>query len=199
MMSSTIPSAKYSCSGSPLMLVNGNTAMEGLSDAASGRCDGYPRRASDAIDAHRLGNVLQGLRAQVIEAGINLVPDVVKGCAGNQHATRFCDAFKTGRDVDAVTIEIAALDHDVTQVDADAQHDTSRASGRSPFAAAMPRCRSTAHCTALTALPNSTSTPSPVTLKMRPWCRATSGSSTSFRRAFSVASVPDSSCSMRRL
>src|SRR5258708_11743763 len=31
MMSSTIPSAKYSCSGSPLMLVNGRTAMEGLS------------------------------------------------------------------------------------------------------------------------------------------------------------------------
>src|SRR4029450_3418102 len=29
-MSSTIPSAKYSCSGSPLMFWNGRTAMEGL-------------------------------------------------------------------------------------------------------------------------------------------------------------------------
>ena len=34
MMSSEIPSAKYSCSGSPLMLVNGNTAIEGLSGSA---------------------------------------------------------------------------------------------------------------------------------------------------------------------
>ena len=31
MMSSLMPSEKYSCSGSPLMLVNGNTAMAGRS------------------------------------------------------------------------------------------------------------------------------------------------------------------------
>ena len=31
MISSTIPSAKYSCSGSPLMFSNGSTAMDGLS------------------------------------------------------------------------------------------------------------------------------------------------------------------------
>ena len=36
MMSSTIPSAKYSCSGSPLIFVNGRTAMEGLSGSGSG-------------------------------------------------------------------------------------------------------------------------------------------------------------------
>ena len=36
MMSSTIPSAKYSCSGSPLMFVNGNTAMDGLSGSGRG-------------------------------------------------------------------------------------------------------------------------------------------------------------------
>ena len=30
MMSSVMPSAKYSCSGSPLMLVNGSTAIDGL-------------------------------------------------------------------------------------------------------------------------------------------------------------------------
>jgi hypothetical protein len=36
MMSSTIPSAKYSCSESPDMFWNGSTAMEGLSGNASG-------------------------------------------------------------------------------------------------------------------------------------------------------------------
>jgi len=31
MISSTMPSAKYSCSGSPLRLANGSTAIDGLS------------------------------------------------------------------------------------------------------------------------------------------------------------------------
>jgi hypothetical protein len=35
MMSSAMPSAKNSCSGSPLMLVKGNTATDGLSGSAS--------------------------------------------------------------------------------------------------------------------------------------------------------------------
>jgi len=35
MISSTMPSAKYSCSGSPLMLANGKTAIDGLSGRAS--------------------------------------------------------------------------------------------------------------------------------------------------------------------
>jgi len=40
MISSTMPSAKYSCSGSPLILAKGSTAIEGLSGSegfASGR------------------------------------------------------------------------------------------------------------------------------------------------------------------
>jgi hypothetical protein len=36
MMSSTIPSVKYSCSESPLMFWKGSTAIEGLSGNASG-------------------------------------------------------------------------------------------------------------------------------------------------------------------
>jgi hypothetical protein len=36
MMSSTKPSAKYSCSGSPDMFWNGSTAMDGLSGSGSG-------------------------------------------------------------------------------------------------------------------------------------------------------------------
>ena len=35
MMSSATPSAKYSCSISPLMLVNGSTAIDGLPAVAS--------------------------------------------------------------------------------------------------------------------------------------------------------------------
>src|SRR3954463_1010805 len=36
MMSSVIPSTKYSCSGSPLMFWNGSTAIDGLSGNGSG-------------------------------------------------------------------------------------------------------------------------------------------------------------------
>ena len=40
MMSSVMPSVKYSCSGSPLIFWNGNTATEGLSGRASGASTG---------------------------------------------------------------------------------------------------------------------------------------------------------------
>src|ERR1700738_4077180 len=36
MISSTMPSAKYSCSGSPLMLAKGSTAIDGLSGSGNG-------------------------------------------------------------------------------------------------------------------------------------------------------------------
>ena len=35
MISSTMPSTKYSCSGSPLMFWNGSTAIDGLSGSGS--------------------------------------------------------------------------------------------------------------------------------------------------------------------
>ena len=37
-ISSTMPSAKYSCSGSPLMFAKGSTAIDGLSGSGSGVC-----------------------------------------------------------------------------------------------------------------------------------------------------------------
>jgi len=68
---------------------------------------------------------------------------------------------------DANPIAIAAVNHDITNVDSDTQHDATR------FVEIIIRnshavLRSTAHSTAFTALPNSTSTPSPMTLNTRP-------------------------------
>src|ERR1700674_1977445 len=40
MMSAVMPSAKNSCSGSPLRLANGRTAMDGLSGSGSTGCAG---------------------------------------------------------------------------------------------------------------------------------------------------------------
>ncbi len=49
MMSSEIPSPKYSCSESLLILVNGSTAMEGLSGKGSGGYSGRPDRSKSSL------------------------------------------------------------------------------------------------------------------------------------------------------
>src|SRR5208337_171023 len=51
MMSSDMPSAKYSCSASPLMLANGSTAIDGLSGAA-GRAGSF---SSDLVSTGAAG------------------------------------------------------------------------------------------------------------------------------------------------
>jgi hypothetical protein len=48
MMSSLMPSEKYSCSASPLMLVNANTAIDGLSGGAGG-VERFSGRSRDAL------------------------------------------------------------------------------------------------------------------------------------------------------
>ena len=48
MMSSAMPSEKYSCSGSPLMLVNASTAIDGLS--GSGKASPVPCTSERSMD-----------------------------------------------------------------------------------------------------------------------------------------------------
>src|SRR5437879_1011497 len=52
MISSTMPSAKYSCSGSPDMLWNGNTASDGLSGRASAGGSPAPPRYAAVVPRH---------------------------------------------------------------------------------------------------------------------------------------------------
>ena len=87
---------------------------------------------------------------------------------GDRHAARLGEALDARRDVDAVAEEVVALDHHVAEIDADAELHRLRRPAALPLASAMARCSSAAHSTALTALPNSTSSPSPISLKMRP-------------------------------
>ncbi len=71
MMSSTMPSAKYSCSGSPLMFWNGKHRDRRLVRQRQRRCGGRMRLAASAcahpVDAHRPGDVLDLLFAQILE------------------------------------------------------------------------------------------------------------------------------------
>ena len=82
MISSTMPSAKYSCSGSPLILAKGSTAIDGLSGSGSGvgrPCLGLfgPAGAGSAVDPHRPRDVLDLLLAQILEGEIELVAHLV--------------------------------------------------------------------------------------------------------------------------
>ena len=66
------------------------------------------------------------------------------------------------------------------------------------FSALTARWMASAHLTASTTLPNSTSVPSPISLTTRPLCSATAGSNTASRCCLSAASVPASSAPIRR-
>ena len=75
--SSVMPSAKYSCSGSPLMFWNGRTAMDGFSGSAGGG----DRRRRDAVQAHPIGthrprDILELLLADILAGKINPSADL---------------------------------------------------------------------------------------------------------------------------
>ena len=70
MMSSVMPSLKYSCSGSPLMLAKGRTAIEGFEGRSAIGLAVCTASAApdDPVDPHRLRHILQVLLAEILEA-----------------------------------------------------------------------------------------------------------------------------------
>jgi hypothetical protein len=57
MISSTMPSAKYSCSGSPLILAKGSTAIDGLSEFGKDAANEAPRPFSASGPSSRLAEI----------------------------------------------------------------------------------------------------------------------------------------------
>ncbi len=175
MMSSTRPSTKYSCSGSPLMFWNGSTAIDGLSGSGSARRRGrwlrrHRQTGLPAPDLNRSRNVLERLRAAVVERGIETVAHILMHAARYANASRRRDLLQAGSNVDAVAEDVVALDDDVAEVDADAEGDAPILGYPGCACSAIAVCTSTAQRTALTTLGNSSSRPSPVVLTMRPPC-----------------------------
>src|SRR5712691_9311022 len=72
MRSSVIPSLKYSCSGSPLMLVKGNTAIEGLLGK------GRPGLCAGGIDAELRGGLSETCCTSRIVATMTARPAIEK-------------------------------------------------------------------------------------------------------------------------
>src|SRR5262249_35635778 len=73
------------------------------------------RGAGNPVGAHRFRDVLQRLGAEIFEPGFDLAADVFITGAGDQDATWFRQGFQAHRDVDAVAVDVAALNHHVSE------------------------------------------------------------------------------------
>src|SRR5438132_4489640 len=124
MISSTMPSAKYPCSGSPLILANGNTAIDGLSGSGKAFAGVAGSAVSDVGPARqtRSGRAMffEALLANVGELGLDFAAHLTKSVFGDADAAGFGDAFEPRRDVDAVAEDVVSLDQYVAEMDADA-------------------------------------------------------------------------------
>jgi len=77
----------------------------------------------NAPNPHRFGDILQGLRAHVLEGDAYLSPNLPVNIVGNANPTRFCDAFETHRNIDPVTKDVVLLDNNITNMNTDTKFD----------------------------------------------------------------------------
>src|SRR6516165_357727 len=77
-----------------------------------------------AIYPDRPADVLELLLADVLEGEVELARDILMNASRHADAARLGQAFEPGRDVDAIAKDVAVLDDDVADVDADAELDT---------------------------------------------------------------------------
>ena len=140
MISSTMPSAKYSCSGSPLILAKGSTAIDGLSGSSADagqlppRGSGRRRRrvgeVTHAVDPHWPRDVLELLLADVFEGEVEPARGILLHARRDADPAGLGQRFEPGRDVDAVAKDVAVLDDDVADIDADTELDAGRRPAR---------------------------------------------------------------------
>ena len=102
MMSSVMPSLKYSCSGSPLRFVKGSTAIEGLSGSDSGvflaaarRCGRWAIRRDRRARAAAM--FLSCCRPKSLQVRSILPPNLVVDLARDADAARLSDRFQAVR------------------------------------------------------------------------------------------------------
>src|SRR6516165_10534419 len=73
---------------------------------------------------HRPGDVLDSLLAAVVEGNVQPVLDLVAYHAADADFSGLGQGFKAGGDIDTVAIEVALVEDDVAEIDADAKLDT---------------------------------------------------------------------------
>jgi hypothetical protein len=81
------------------------------------------RIGADLADPHGPGNVFDPLLAQILEDKGQAVARVVMDRVGDEHPAGISQGYDPRGDIDAVAIEVVALDDHVVEVDAVAQFD----------------------------------------------------------------------------
>jgi hypothetical protein len=78
--------------------------------------------AFDCKDFDRIGNVLEVLRTKVAVTEHELLLHLIVNLSRNANAAGFRDAFKTGRNVHAIAVDIVALHNHVAKMHANAKY-----------------------------------------------------------------------------
>jgi hypothetical protein len=82
-----------------------------------------PLRRGDAKHLHRLGDVLELALAQILEQDLGRAVDEIAHRARDVDRAPLGDVLEPRRHVHAVAVDVAVLDHDVAEIDADAEFD----------------------------------------------------------------------------
>src|SRR5438477_12180218 len=122
MTSSAIPSETNSCSESPLMLMNGSTATEGLSGSASGACAApivSPTLRPGRMRYTRNGRAMFLTRCSPAssKAKIELIAYLITHHPIYADPARLRQGFEPHGDVHTVTMDVTAILDDVTEID----------------------------------------------------------------------------------
>ena len=124
-----MPSEKYSWAGSPLTFVNGKTTIESRAGLAKGLSvrrrqgrQGNSGVRTPSVGSDRARDILEFLLAHVREAEI--VADLLAHHRRDADAVDRGQRFQPGRDIDAVTGNVVAVDDDIADIDSDPEPDT---------------------------------------------------------------------------
>lgn len=91
------------------------------------------------IDAHRPRDVLEILLAGILEVRLELAAHLPIGVVGDTDAAGLSDAFQPSRNVHPVAKDIAFLNHNIADMDADTELDALVGS-HSTLRSAIPHC-----------------------------------------------------------
>ena len=149
-------------------------------------------------DADRSRNVLDLPLADIDKGYVQVSVHLIAHGTGDAYSAWFSNGLQPRGDVDTVACDVVAVDDDIAEVDADPELNPF-AVDSSRLRSAIARCTSIAQRKAESALPNSTSIPSPDVLTICPPLSLIVRSIRLSRISRRRATVPASSRSMSRL
>ncbi len=103
---------------------NGLSALSALGLATSGVALGMP-----FPDADRPVDILDADVAGILEPNVDPIADAFVDDGGNANAAGLGQRLQAGGDVDAIAVNVVALDDHVAEIDPDPQHDPRLAQG----------------------------------------------------------------------